>query len=176
MSSTADQLAALGIDPSFRLRVQSLMIQQAAVIYGEAAVAITAVTNTNPGVVQTTTPHGFVTGQTVTISGTNTTPSVNGPQLATVVDTTHFSVSVNVSVAGGAAGTVVLPARRAYALQVVANPVGAGASAAVTLANRTNLVAANTSYDFKTQRVITDASDGSLQSQIASDWNLLAGV
>jgi hypothetical protein len=36
MASTADQLAALGNDPQFRLRIQSLLVQQAGVVYAES--------------------------------------------------------------------------------------------------------------------------------------------
>lgn len=37
MASTADQLAALGNDPQFRLRIQSLLVQQAGVVYAESS-------------------------------------------------------------------------------------------------------------------------------------------
>jgi len=35
MASTADQLTALGNDSNFRFRLQSLLVQQAAVVYAE---------------------------------------------------------------------------------------------------------------------------------------------
>ena len=53
---------------------------------------------------------------------------------------------------------------------------GGGTSIPNVIASSANLVAANTSYDFASGRVQTDASDAAISSQIASDWNLLAGV
>lgn len=55
----------------------------------------------NPTVVLTSVPHGFQTGETVTISGvTGSTPTINSALVATRIDSTHFSVPVNVSVGG----------------------------------------------------------------------------
>lgn len=70
-------------------------------------------TAANPTVVTTSTAHGLTTGQTVTISGSNSTPSLNGPQVVTVLTTTTFSVPVNVSVAG-TAGTLKMPKREIF--------------------------------------------------------------
>jgi hypothetical protein len=59
-----------------------------------------------PTVVLCAAPHGLVTGQTVTIAGVATsTPSINGVWTITVIDSTHFSVPENVTVAG-TGGTV----------------------------------------------------------------------
>lgn len=58
---------------------------------------VTGVSATNPAVIETQTDHGFTNGQTATITGTFTTPSVNGQKVVTVIDDTHFSVPVNVS-------------------------------------------------------------------------------
>lgn len=59
----------------------------------------------NPSVVTTTTDHGLKTGMYVTISGSNSTPSINGLWRVTVLTATTFSIPVNVTVAGSA-GTV----------------------------------------------------------------------
>ncbi len=107
MSSTAAQLAALGNDSQFQYRVRSLILQEAAVIYGEAPA----------------------------------TPDT----------------------------------RRTFARNVLANN-DVAQRLAVVIANRTNLVAGATSYDFTSGHVVTDVTDAAISSQIASDWNLLAGV
>jgi len=62
----------------------------------------------SPTVVQTSAPHGLVNGEYVTISGSNSTPLIDGIYPITYVDTTHFSIPVNCSVAG-TAGTVTTP-------------------------------------------------------------------
>jgi hypothetical protein len=49
-------------------------------------------------------------------------------------------------------------------------------SLAPALAQRTNLVAEDVSYNFTTQSVETTATDAEIRSQIASDWNMFAGV
>jgi hypothetical protein len=107
MSSTADQLAALGNDSSFRLRIQSLALQVAVTVYAEAPA----------------------------------TPDT----------------------------------RRNFAKQILSN-TNIAQNLANVLANRTNLVAGNTTYDFSTGHVKTDVTDAAISSQIASDWNMLAGV
>jgi uncharacterized phiE125 gp8 family phage protein len=60
----------------------------------------------NPSVITTATPHGLASGDTVTIAGhSGSTPTINGSQVATVIDATHFSIPVTVTV-GGTGGTV----------------------------------------------------------------------
>jgi hypothetical protein len=67
-------------------------------------VTITSNTNANPTVIQTSGPHGLVTGDSVTISGQATgTPLINGDYPVTYSDATHFTIPVTVTVAGGAA-------------------------------------------------------------------------
>lgn len=51
-------------------------------------------------------PHGLITGDKVLFSGSNSTPSINGIQTATVISPTTFSVPVNVTVAGTAGSFV----------------------------------------------------------------------
>ena len=63
----------------------------------------TAVTTT---VVTTSTAHGLATDDTVVITGSNSTPSLNGTYAVTVLSTTTFSVPVRITSAGSA-GTVV---------------------------------------------------------------------
>jgi hypothetical protein len=66
---------------------------------------ITANTLANPTVIAST-AHGFETGDTVTIAGSNSTPTINGSRVVTKIDADHFSVPVNVTTAG-TAGTAV---------------------------------------------------------------------
>ncbi len=66
--------------------------------------AITAISQANPTVV-TSAAHGLETGDNVTISGSNSTPSLNGDHEVTVTGVNTFTVPVNVTVAG-TAGTV----------------------------------------------------------------------
>jgi hypothetical protein len=67
-------------------------------------VTITSNTNANPTVILTSGPHGLVTGDSVTISGQVTgTPLINGDYPVTYSDATHFTIPVNVTVAGGTA-------------------------------------------------------------------------
>ncbi len=54
----------------------------------------------NPCPIQTPYPHGLTTGDSVVISGTNATPTVNGTHTVTVTDSTHFTVPVNVTPVG----------------------------------------------------------------------------
>jgi hypothetical protein len=53
----------------------------------------------------TSTGHGLVTGQPILITGSNSTPSVNGTYAVTVMDANTFSVPVNVT-AGGTTGSI----------------------------------------------------------------------
>lgn len=107
MASTASQLAALGNDSQFQLRVRSIVLQVANNVLQEA------------------------------------------PQDP---DT-----------------------RREFAREMIQNP-SAAQLVAIPIANTTNLVAGNTTYDFDTAQVLTDVSDAALFSQISAAWDLLAGV
>jgi hypothetical protein len=44
------------------------------------------------------------------------------------------------------------------------------------LVERTNLFAFATSYDFAASSVVTAAGDADIESQLMTDWNVLAGV
>ncbi len=65
------------------------------------AKTITANSLANPTVVSAT-AHGFETGDTVTIAGSNSTPTIDGSRVVTVINANSFSVPVNVTVAGTA--------------------------------------------------------------------------
>lgn len=176
MSSTAIQLATLAADEQFKQRIVALMTQQAGVVYSEAPRTITAISLANPGII-TAAGHGLTVGVTTTIvcSGTNSTPSLNGTQSVYVVSATQLRTTVNVTVAGNA-GTFTVPARLAFATYVMANVAGVEANLVMTVANRTNVLAANTSYDFAAGRVVSDVTDAAITAQLSADWSMLAGV
>ena len=67
-------------------------------------------------------------------------------------------------------------ARRALADRIINNPVGMSTNLAPTICNATNLVAKNTTFDFAADATVTDATDADIRSQIATLWNVLAGV
>jgi hypothetical protein len=108
MASTAAQLAALGNDQAFQMRVRSIVLQVAAQVYNETPVP----------------------------------PDDK---------------------------------RRAFARQMLANS-DAAQRLAVPIANTTNLIAGNTTYDFEAAHVVSDVSDAALFAQITAAWDLLAGV
>ena len=62
----------------------------------------------NPTEVTTTAPHSLVTGQSVTITGSNSTPVIDGVRVVTVTSPTKFTIPVNCTGAG-TAGTVTGP-------------------------------------------------------------------
>lgn len=66
-------------------------------------------------------------------------------------------------------------ARALFASKLVQQPSIAD-TFAPSLAQRTNLIAANTTFNFNAARLEIDASDASIRSQIATDWNMFAGV
>lgn len=71
----------------------------------------------NPTVITTATPHGFVTGDSVTISGhASSTPDLNGTHTVTKLSDTTFSIPENVS--DGGTGGRVLGARKFRNLEI----------------------------------------------------------
>lgn len=69
-------------------------------------IAITSISAANPAIITTTSPHNLVSGDSVVISGTSTTPSTLATYTVTVTGTTTFTIPVNVTVGGGASGVV----------------------------------------------------------------------
>src|SRR5262245_5722832 len=66
-----------------------------------APITIVSSSVASPTSILTSTPHGLTSGDSVTITGhTGSTPSINGTHVATVVDPTHFTIPVNVTVGG----------------------------------------------------------------------------
>lgn len=63
-----------------------------------------------------------------------------------------------------------------YAHVVNSNPAGTAQSLAPSFVTRPNVMNFQTSYDFTVGGVVTAAGDADLESQLATDWNELAGV
>jgi hypothetical protein len=66
--------------------------------------------------------------------------------------------------------------RRRLAQQIINNPTQMSYQLGPVIANGTNLVAANTTYNFEAGAIETSATDPEIRSQIATLWNTLAGV
>jgi len=66
--------------------------------------------------------------------------------------------------------------RRILAQQVITQPIYMATNLGPAICNGTNLVAANTTYNFDALAVETDASDAAIRSQIATLWDTLAGA
>lgn len=79
-----------------------------------ATKTITGNTVANPTVITTSAAHGLTSGNTITITGSDSTPTLNGTHVATVLSSTTLSVPVNVTVVG-TAGTIQGPPGAAVA-------------------------------------------------------------
>ena len=66
--------------------------------------------------------------------------------------------------------------RRQLAQAIITNPTGMAQSLAPAICNATNLVAADTTFNFEAAAIETSADDAAIRSQIATLWNVLAGV
>ena len=66
--------------------------------------------------------------------------------------------------------------RRQLAQSILANPTGMSYTLGPTIANGTNLVAAETSYNFEAGAAETSATDAEIRSQIATLWNVMSGA
>jgi hypothetical protein len=89
------------------LRVVSNTLANPTVVTTDgASLTISANTVAAATVITTSAAHGMATDDTVVITGSNSTPSINGTFAVTVLSTTTFSITVRVTSAGSA-GTAV---------------------------------------------------------------------
>lgn len=72
-------------------------------------VVISANSVASPTVITTTVAHGRTTGDKVFITGSNSTPIIDGTHTATVLSTTTLSIPVNVTIAGTIGRITVIP-------------------------------------------------------------------
>ena len=70
--------------------------------YNRPRLLITSITLASPGIVTTSENHLLVTGEYTYLSGTDSTPSINGGRIVTVLSPTTFSVGVDTTGAGTA--------------------------------------------------------------------------
>ena len=61
---------------------------------------ITSISSGDPTVITTSTPNGLQTGRTITIAGSNSTPSINGTFTVSVLTNNTFTIPVSITVAG----------------------------------------------------------------------------
>lgn len=177
MANTAFTQSALASDSTFATRVRANLVAQALVVLTESPFTISAITAAASPVL-TTSAHGLATGTIVgiTVSNSNSTPSIDGAQVATVVDATHLKLS-NVTTTGtGSAGTFTITARAVFARQVLNDSNRETARVCPIITTRAAINAFTTSYDFTAGHVVTAAADGDLFLQLAADWNILSGV
>lgn len=73
----------------------------------------------------------------------------------TPTEVTRYNFAVN----------VVLPNLASYAVQI-----------SPWLVERTNLIGADTTFDFTSGNILTAATDADIESQLSTDWSTLAGV
>jgi hypothetical protein len=66
-------------------------------------------------------------------------------------------------------------AREAFARSVISNLTMAAQTAASWIVERPNLLAFATTYDFPSGSIVTAAGDADIQSQLVTDWDILAG-
>jgi hypothetical protein len=152
---------SIGFDPKNQLpakqalKVETLFIRGSDFnMYTSTAgtpTVITGNTMANPTVVTTATPHGLQSGQTIVISGSNSTPSINGAQVVTVISSTTFSVPVNVTVAGTTGS---------FATSNITILIGEPVNAVYTASVKVD--ASNSAYDFNQASISIVDSNGGL--------------
>jgi hypothetical protein len=59
--------------------------------------AVASVSIASPSQITTSAVHNYETGDSITISGTDTTPSINGTHIVTKIDANNFTIPVNVT-------------------------------------------------------------------------------
>jgi hypothetical protein len=93
-------LPSFGAVPVF---IESARVHSAAGAFG---CSVTGVSTANPGVVTCGAAHGLVTGDTVQITGVVGATQANVTAVATVTNSTHFSIPVNVTGTYSSGGAV----------------------------------------------------------------------
>lgn len=167
---------SIGFDPKNQLpakqalKIEFLFIRGSDFqMYTSAAgtpLTISGNTAANPSVVTTTTPHGLASGMTITVSGSNSTPSLNGSQVVTVISPTTFSVPVNVSVAGTTGSiatsniTVMIgePVKSVYTASIKVDASNTGYDYNQAVISIIDSKGALTGYNFATNQWVSDQS------------------
>ena len=101
---------------NFNSLIDRFMIKQDGVVGINFQDIISGVINSistgNPAIITTSSPHDLESGNIITLSGTNSTPSLDGSHAITVLSDTTFSVPVNVTSAGTTGTYEILKADR----------------------------------------------------------------
>lgn len=88
-------------------------------------VNITDISVANPTVITTSLPHGLTTGESALIFGTtDSTPSIDGTRVVTVISTTSFSIPISVTVAGISGKVTRIPHELKEAVAELAGQLG----------------------------------------------------
>jgi hypothetical protein len=66
--------------------------------------------------------------------------------------------------------------RARYANFVLSNLTGQAQSVAPSLVHRPNLMAFETTFDFRAAAVVSAAGDADIESQLMTDWSKMAGI
>ncbi len=94
-------------DPIFYVTANNNVVSQAFDPSLNTISSISAISIANPTHI-TSVAHGLSSGTQIIISGSNSTPSVDGTRIVTVLDADHFTIPVNVTVAGTSGGFITL--------------------------------------------------------------------
>lgn len=70
---------------------------------------VTAISVANPTIITTAVAHGRTSGDKVFVTGSDSTPTIDGERVATVVNATQFSVPISVTVAGTKGSVSIIP-------------------------------------------------------------------
>lgn len=112
--AAGNQSAIIGGENNVAFSVDSFVGGGKANNAGGGSGTITNVSITNPTVV-TSANHGLTTGQVIAVSGTSTTPTINGNRTVTVTGANTFTIPVNVTGVSVASGSWTSSATAAYA-------------------------------------------------------------
>lgn len=99
-ASNGDDLRALLVALATKLDNSSLGFTDYLDSIDAKTGTITANTLANPTIITTSSPHELQTGRIVNISGSDSTPSIDGNYQVTVISSTTFSIPVPVTIAG----------------------------------------------------------------------------
>ena len=127
-----------------------------------SAITIATSSIANPSVITTSTPHGFLTGDTVIIAGHGaSTPSINASHVVTVTSTTAFTIPINVTT-GSTAGTATRTSTRGGGyvdLHVSANAPDTATGLSVMLRHSPDNATFATKGTFTTITTVVSAAD-----------------
>lgn len=107
-------------DANFTLTTNNNTVSQA---FSPSLGTVAAITNISvaAAAVVTSTAHGLTTGQSITISGSNSTPSIDGNNIVTVLTSDTFSVPVTTTISGNSGGWILSSLAQTGSNEIVTN-------------------------------------------------------